>query len=260
MLFQIQVVYATALNSIAVPACHLRSHVRLKSLWLNRSIFWRSDYRWKPVFRNNGGHATRRWCWQVTSRTGDQHRRKFDGDSAYLTDLLELISFAAARWTGTLASKSQMKTTSTTLPDDREDPFDLDRFVSAQMKAYDIALSEVSAGQKRSHWMWYIFPQLRGLGHSSTSRLYGILSGDEAHAYLSHDVLGPRLIAVCEAALAVEGRSATEMFGKPDDMKLRSCATLFAHVSNADSVFHKILDKYFDGKSDRRTVQLLAEG
>ena len=105
--------------------------------------------------------------------------------------------------------------------------------------------------------MWYIFPQFRGLGRSSTSQLYGIAGADEAHAYLSHKVLGPRLIAVCEATLAVEGRSATEIFGKPDDMKLRSCATLFAHVSNADSIFHKILDKYFGGKPDRRSVQLL---
>lgn len=138
-----------------------------------------------------------------------------------------------------------------------EDQFDLGRFVSAQQHSYDVALSEVTNGRKRSHWMWYIFPQLRGLGRSSTSQLYGIAGADEAHAYLSHKVLGPRLIAVCEATLAVEGRSATEIFGKPDDMKLRSCATLFAHVSNADSIFHKILDKYFGGKPDRRSVQLL---
>jgi uncharacterized protein (DUF1810 family) len=141
---------------------------------------------------------------------------------------------------------------------EREDQFDLDRFVSAQRDSYDAALSEVTKGQKRSHWMWYIFPQLRGLGHSSTSQLYGISGVDEAHAYLSHEVLGPRLIAVCEAALAVEGRSATEIFGKPDDMKLRSCATLFAHVSKTDSVFHKILNKYFHGNSDQRTLQLIA--
>ncbi|WP_421657345.1 DUF1810 domain-containing protein [Leptothermofonsia sp. ETS-13] len=105
--------------------------------------------------------------------------------------------------------------------------------------------------------MWYIFPQLRGLGHSSMAKKYGITGLDEAYAYLTHDVLGPRLITICDAALAVDGRSATEIFGTPDDMKLRSCATLFAQVSNANSVFQKIIDKYFDGKSDRRTLELL---
>ncbi len=138
-----------------------------------------------------------------------------------------------------------------------DDPFDLARFISAQQDSYDLALSEVRKGHKASHWMWYIFPQLRGLGFSSTSQLYGITGEPEARAYLAHDVLGPRLIAICEAALAVDGRSATEMFGKPDDMKLRSCATLFAQVSNANSVFHKLIAKYFDGQTDRKTIQLL---
>lgn len=138
-----------------------------------------------------------------------------------------------------------------------DDRYDLARFVSAQRGTYESALSEVSAGRKTSHWMWYIFPQLRGLGRSSTSQLYGITGEDEAFAYLTHDVLGPRLITICEAVLSVDGRSATEIFGKPDDMKLRSCATLFAHVSNADSVFHKVIDTYFDGKTDQRTVRLL---
>ena len=138
-----------------------------------------------------------------------------------------------------------------------DDPFDLARFISAQQDSYDLALSEVRKGHKASHWMWYIFPQLRGLGFSSTSQLYGITGEPEARAYLAHDVLGPRLIAICEAALAVDGRSATEIFGKPDDMKLRSCATLFAQVSNANSVFHKLIAKYFDGQTDRKTIQLL---
>jgi uncharacterized protein (DUF1810 family) len=142
-------------------------------------------------------------------------------------------------------------------PEDRDDRFNLARFVSAQEDSYDTALAEVARGQKRSHWMWYIFPQLRGLGRSSTARFYGISCAEEARAYLSHEVLGPRLIAVCKAALAVEGRSAAEIFGMPDDMKLRSCATLFARVSNGDSVFHKILDKYFAGKPDPRTLELL---
>jgi len=136
-------------------------------------------------------------------------------------------------------------------------PFDLARFVSAQMDSFDLALSEVKNGRKSSHWMWYIFPQLRGLGHSSTSQHYGIADMEEACAYLTHDLLGSRLIAICETLLSVEGRSATDIFGKPDDMKLLSCATLFAYVSDADSVFHKILDKYYGSAIDRRTVQLL---
>lgn len=140
-----------------------------------------------------------------------------------------------------------------------DDPFDLARFVSAQRDSFDRALSEVKSGQKSSHWMWYIFPQLRGLGRSATSHHYGITGANEAHAYLTHDMLGPRLLEVCEAALSVEGRSATEIFGKPDDLKLQSCATLFAHVSNAGSVFHTIIDKYFSGKTDLRTIQLLED-
>ncbi len=138
-----------------------------------------------------------------------------------------------------------------------QDPFDLDRFVAAQRDSFDRALAEVKRGRKASHWMWYIFPQLRGLGYSTTSHYYGISGPDEAYAYLRHQVLGPRLIAICEAVLDVEGRSATEIFSKPDDMKLRSCATLFAHVSEPDSLFHKIIDRYFDGSKDQRTIQLL---
>jgi uncharacterized protein (DUF1810 family) len=142
---------------------------------------------------------------------------------------------------------------------DRSDRFNLARFVSAQEDSYDVALAEVTRGRKHSHWMWFIFPQLRGLGRSSTAQFYGIGGAEEARAYLDHPVLGPRLIAVSEAALAVEGRSATEIFGSPDDMKLRSCATLFAQVSNRGSVFHKILDKYYGGKPDSCTLGLLGD-
>ncbi|MGB3496565.1 MAG: DUF1810 domain-containing protein [Elainellaceae cyanobacterium] len=142
---------------------------------------------------------------------------------------------------------------------DSNDPYSFDRFVSAQRDSYDAALSEVKNGRKLSHWMWYVFPQLSGLGLSMTAQRYGIAGSDEAYAYLTHDVLGPRLIAISEATLSVEGRSAIEIFGIPDNMKLRSCATLFAHVSNTDSVFHKIIDKYFDGKMDLRTIQLLSD-
>src|SRR5262245_16003157 len=113
------------------------------------------------------------------------------------------------------------------------DPHDLDRFVQAQEGDYERALSEVRSGRKRSHWMWYIFPQYDGLGFSATTRRYSIKSVAEAKAYLAHPVLSARLTEISEAALAVEGRSALEVFGSPDDMKLRSCATLFAHVSPA---------------------------
>ena len=137
------------------------------------------------------------------------------------------------------------------------DPHDLGRFVQAQEGDYERALSEVRAGRKRSHWMWYIFPQYEGLGFSPTSRRYSIKSIAEAKAYLAHAVLGPRLTACAEAALGVEGRSALEVFGPPDDMKLRSCATLFAHVSPPGSVFERLLSKYFDGERDERTLRLI---
>lgn len=140
---------------------------------------------------------------------------------------------------------------------DERDPHDLDRFVQAQQPDHERALSEIAAGRKRSHWMWYVFPQLRGLGRSATAARYAIGSAAEAEAYLRHPVLGPRLIACAEAALGVEGRSAHEIFGSPDDVKLRSSATLFASVSPGGSVFHRLLDRYFDGRPDPETVALL---
>jgi uncharacterized protein (DUF1810 family) len=140
---------------------------------------------------------------------------------------------------------------------DASDPYDLNRFVQAQKADYDRALLEIRRGRKSSHWMWYIFPQFEGLGFSTTSRLYSIKSIAEAGAYLAHPLLGPRLKECAEAVLCVEGRSAHEIFGSPDDMKLRSCATLFAHVSPPGSVFHQVLDKYFQGRHDRKTLELL---
>jgi uncharacterized protein (DUF1810 family) len=135
--------------------------------------------------------------------------------------------------------------------------FDLDRFVRAQEARYDVALAEVRSGRKRSHWMWYVFPQVAGLGSSAMSQRYAIGSAAEAKAYLAHPVLGPRLVACFEAALAVDGRSAAEIFGSPDDMKLRSSATLFASVSPPGSVFERLLQKYFDGEGDAETLRLL---
>ncbi len=139
------------------------------------------------------------------------------------------------------------------------DPHDLKRFLSAQADDYAIALSEVKSGRKRSHWMWYIFPQFEGLGFSMTARRYAIKSVAEAKAYLEHPVLGPRLVECAEVALAVEGRSAHQIFGSPDDMKLKSCATLFSSVSPAGSVFERLLEKYFGGERDEMTIRLLAD-
>jgi uncharacterized protein (DUF1810 family) len=130
--------------------------------------------------------------------------------------------------------------------------------VRAQETIYALALAEIRAGRKQSHWMWFVFPQMEGLGSSPTSREYSIRSVDEARAYLNHPVLGPRLREIAEAALAVRGRSAHDIFGSPDDAKLRSCATLFASVSPPGSVFAQILDKYFGGAEDENTLRLMA--
>jgi uncharacterized protein (DUF1810 family) len=140
---------------------------------------------------------------------------------------------------------------------DSNDPYDLGRFVQAQKDDYARALAEIRSGQKRSHWMWYVFPQVEGLGHSSTSKRYSIKGKAEAEAYLRHPVLGPRLLECCEAALSIEGRSAHEIFGSPDDLKIRSCMTLFAQVSPAGSLFERVLDKYFRGERDDATLRLM---
>lgn len=137
------------------------------------------------------------------------------------------------------------------------DPHDLNRFVLAQEKDYAPAIAEIRSGRKRTHWMWYIFPQLDGLGFSETARRYAIRGLDEARAYLEHPVLGPRLVECAEAVLSVQGRSAREIFGTPDDLKLRSCATLFAEVSPAGSLFRRVLEEYFGGEADVRTLTLL---
>ena len=140
---------------------------------------------------------------------------------------------------------------------DGADPYNLARFVEAQEADYDTAISEIRSGRKRSHWMWYIFPQFDGLGTSATSRHYAIKSVAEAEAYLRHPVLGPRLRESIQAVLAIQGRSAHEVFGSPDDMKLRSCATLFASLSPADSVFDQLLRRYFGGERDDKTLRLI---
>jgi uncharacterized protein (DUF1810 family) len=137
--------------------------------------------------------------------------------------------------------------------------FDLDRFVSAQAGIFDNALSELEEGHKRSHWMWFIFPQMRGLGISSTAQKYGIVSPDEAKAYLAHPVLGERLPRCTEAVLQVKGRTLHQIFGSPDDMKFGSSMTLFALADGTDdNVYQQAIERYCNGRMDQKTLDIFA--
>ena len=134
---------------------------------------------------------------------------------------------------------------------------DLKRFLEAQERDYATALAEIKRGSKRSHWMWYIFPQINGLGFSATSKFYAIKNKTEAENYLAHPVLGERLVEISNALLAVEGKTANQIFGSPDDAKLKSSMTLFGALDETNPVFQKVLDKYFNGAKDRRTLDLI---
>jgi uncharacterized protein (DUF1810 family) len=134
---------------------------------------------------------------------------------------------------------------------------DLVRFVDAQDGVYDAALAELRAGRKRSHWMWFVFPQIAGLGRSATAQRYAIADLDEAREYLAHAVLGPRLTESAEALLGVEGRTAEQILGYPDDLKLRSSMTLFARAAADPAVFRAVLDRYYGGADDPATLQRL---
>ena len=140
------------------------------------------------------------------------------------------------------------------------DPFDLGCFVNAQDAVMDNVRRELGAGRKRTHWMWFVFPQLRALGRSATAQHYGISSLAEARAYMAHAVLGPRLVECAELVLAVEGRSAHDIFGSPDDMKLRSCMTLFATAAPDTPTFNAVIAQYYGGAPDERTTDLLTAG
>jgi uncharacterized protein (DUF1810 family) len=137
------------------------------------------------------------------------------------------------------------------------DPYNLNRFLTAQEDSYASALQELRAGWKQGHWMWFIFPQIDGLGHSSTARFYAIQNLDEATAYLAHPVLGPCLIECCEALLLHPDRSARDILGSPDDLKLRSCATLFSRIRPGHPVFGRILDAFYPAGPDQLTIELL---
>lgn len=137
------------------------------------------------------------------------------------------------------------------------DPYDLQRFVDAQAPVYAAALAELQAGLKRSHWMWFVFPQLAGLGSSAMAQRYAISSLAEAQAYLAHPLLGPRLRTCVEAVNAVPGRSAHDIFGSPDDLKFRSSLTLFAAAADDPRLFEDALGRYFGGAGDPATLALL---
>lgn len=137
------------------------------------------------------------------------------------------------------------------------DPYNLKRFVQVQNRVYDRVCAELRVGQKTGHWMWFIFPQLRDLGHSHMAHEYGISSREEAVAYLQHPILGERLRKCTRLVNSVEGRSASEIFGYPDDLKFRSSMSLFANVTPQEETFKQALEKYFNGKPDPLTLQLL---
>ncbi|NRQ13398.1 DUF1810 domain-containing protein [Ensifer sesbaniae] len=138
------------------------------------------------------------------------------------------------------------------------DPFDLQRFIDAQHRVYAAVLDELTLGRKRTHWMWFVFPQLAGLGHSPMAERYAISGLEEASAYLAHPVLGARLRECTERVNAVAGKSAHDIFSSPDDVKFRSSMTLFAEVDEAGSLFEQALEHYFAGEKDRRTLDILA--
>lgn len=137
------------------------------------------------------------------------------------------------------------------------DPFNLQRFVNAQAPVYRTVLDELRVGCKESHWMWFVFPQHHELGQSSMAKRYGITSLAQAQAYMAHPILGPRLVECCELLLAVKGKSAFDILGTPDDMKLKSCVTLFRAAQNAVPVWDRVLQRFYGGQPDRATLEIL---
>ena len=143
--------------------------------------------------------------------------------------------------------------------DDRDDPHGLRRFLDAQSGCYDDVLAELREGRKRTHWMWFVFPQVEGLGSSATARHYAIRSLDEARAYLAHPVLGARLRECAARVAGIAGRTAQQIFGSPDDLKLCSSMTLFEHVAGGGTVFSRVIERFYGGERDARTLAILAE-
>lgn len=141
------------------------------------------------------------------------------------------------------------------MPDNKN----LKRYLDAQTGVYESALKEMGNGRKIGHWMWYIFPQIRGLGFSETSMFYAVQSQGEATAYLNHEILGPRLVEICTALLGLQTNNPVEIFGSVDSLKLQSSMTLFSLLEPTEPVFQKVLDKFYGGKKDPNTIQLLKE-
>ena len=139
------------------------------------------------------------------------------------------------------------------------DQYNLNRFIEAQMTTYEGAMLELTRGRKESHWVWYIFPQIEGLGRSDTAKLYSIKSLEEGRAYLEHLVLGPRLVEACEILLSLKDASIDEVMGFPDDLKLLSSMTLFEALSYSNSIFTKVIDVYFDSEQDEVSLKLIKE-
>ncbi|NIL84667.1 hypothetical protein RhoFasGS6_02040 [Rhodococcus fascians] len=137
--------------------------------------------------------------------------------------------------------------------------YDLQRFVDAQDPVWNVVVKELKAGRKQTHWMWFVFPQLAGLGRSATAQHFGIADLTEAELYLSHEVLGPRLKKAAQLTLAVDGSTVDEIFGYPDNLKLHSSMTLFAEATKGQSIFVEVLQKYFSGEFDGATLDLLDE-
>ncbi len=137
--------------------------------------------------------------------------------------------------------------------------YNLKRFTDAQESKFQQALNEIKNARKQSHWMWFIFPQVAGLGFSETSKFFGIKDLTEASLYLEHPVLGSRLIEISEVLLELEGKTASQIFGSPDDLKLKSSMTLFSSIQNTNPVFETVLNKYFNGVKDSKTLQLIKE-
>ncbi|MFH7001617.1 DUF1810 domain-containing protein [Flavobacterium bizetiae] len=133
----------------------------------------------------------------------------------------------------------------------------IERFIRAQQDAYPQALEEIRSGRKQTHWMWFVFPQIRGLGFTDYNVYFGLKDLDEAREYLNDPVLGKRLVEISQAVLGLNGKTALEIFGKPDQRKLRSCMTLFSRIADADPVFGKVLQKYYGGILDEKTISIL---
>ena len=137
------------------------------------------------------------------------------------------------------------------------DQYNLNRFIEAQETTYEVAMLELARGRKESHWVWYVFPQIEGLGKSDTAKFYSIKSLEEGRAYLEHPVLGPRLFEACEILLTLKDKSINEVMGFPDDLKLLSSTTLFETFSESNSVFTRIIEVYFDGERDEATLEII---